>query len=139
MIWECFLFNRDIVSCRFGPEELACSAKRMESEWRELVRDVSKSYHLQLNVCDGNTPKAHRGAQSKDKSCFCWQHPSPGKCWELQTPSVLPQSIYSTWSWQSQHRPNSLGSKHQNLNILIYILQLGVELHTYSPIILKAE
>lgn len=45
-----FVFTRDIVSCRFGTEELACFARRVDSEWRELVLDVSKSYHLQFVV-----------------------------------------------------------------------------------------
>lgn len=32
-----FVFTRDVVSRRFGTEELACFARRVDSEWRELV------------------------------------------------------------------------------------------------------
>lgn len=85
-----------------------------------MVPNVSTSYHLQLNVCGGNTPKEHRGPQSKAKGCVCWIG------FVNAENRTLCQSCLKVFlpygNGQASTHLTFRANKHQNLNTFDYIL-----------------
>lgn len=137
-MWECFWCSLGTLwAVDLALRKLACFARRVDSEWRELVPGVSKPYHLQFVV--ETLPKHTEDHKARISIVFCCMHPGLANAEN----SKLHQSCCKVWILHGHDKAimdiTVWASKHQNLTILNYVFQLGVVLHTCSPSILKAE